>query len=110
MIVKSLLDRVDDGGVCALGFVIDTPLLRRIARSTKRSVPLVDRLVTRVRDRLGNIEILESHVYSLERFIGRLMEAGYTQMHVQFFKGPHVTRARTYVQRGTRSAATAVGG
>ena len=93
-----------------LGFVIDTPFLRRIARWTKRSVSLVDRLVTRALDRLRSLEVLESHVYPLERLIDRLMEAGYTQMHVQFFKGPHVTRARAYVQRGTRSSAITVGG
>lgn len=106
VIVKSLLERLDHGGICALGLVIDTPLLRRIARWTKRSVPLVDRLVTRLRDRYGGIEVLESHVYPLERLIDRLMEAGYTQMHVQFFRGPHVTRARAYVRRGTRSSGT----
>ena len=105
VIVKSLLDRLDDGGICALGFVIDTPFLRRIARWTKRSVPLIDRLVTRVRDRVGGLEALESHVYPLERLIDRLMETGYTQMHVQFFKGPNVTRARAYIQRGTSTSA-----
>jgi SAM-dependent methyltransferase len=110
MIVESLLDRLEHGGICVLGFVIDTPLLRRIARWTKRSVPLVDQFVTRVLDRLGGVEVLESHVYPLERLAGRLMEAGYTQMHVQFFRGPHVTRARAYVQRGTRSSSPSAGG
>lgn len=110
VIVESLLDRLDHGGICALGFVIDTPLLRRIARWTKRCVPLVDQLVTRLRDRLGGVEVLESHVYPLERLIGRLMEAGYTHMHIQFFGGPHVTRARAYLQRGTSSSSTSVDG
>jgi ubiquinone/menaquinone biosynthesis C-methylase UbiE len=102
-ILGALLDRLDEGGICVVGFVIDTPSVQRFARWVNRTLPLVDRVVTRFRGYWGGSGALESHVYPLERVVMRLMEAGY-EMYVQFFRGPHVTRARVFVRRGTASA------
>ncbi|MBV8135764.1 MAG: methyltransferase domain-containing protein, partial [Deltaproteobacteria bacterium] len=104
LIFRALLDRLDEGGICVVGFVIDTPSLQRFARWINRTLPFVDRFVTRVRGYRGGSTALESHVYALERAVARLMEAGYEEMLVQFFRGPHVTRARVFVRRGTAAA------
>jgi SAM-dependent methyltransferase len=103
-IFSALLDRLDEGGICAAGFVIDTPSVQRLARWINRTLPFVDRVVTRVRGYQGGSTALESHVYPLERVVARLMEAGYEDMYVQFFRGPHVTRARVFVRRATAIA------
>jgi SAM-dependent methyltransferase len=99
-ILEALLARLDEGGICVVGFVIDTPSIQRLARWINRTVPLVDRVVTRARGYLGGSAALESHVYPLERVVTRLMAAGYEDMWVQFFRGPHVNRARVFVRRG----------
>ena len=103
-ILGALLERLDEGGICVVGFVIDTPSIQRFARWLNRTLPLVDRVVTRFRGYRGGSTALESHVYPLERVVIRLMEAGYEEMYVQFLRGPHVTRARVFVRRGTASA------
>src|SRR5262249_53281634 len=100
LILRALLERLEQGGICVVGFVIDTPSFRRVARWIKRYVPLVDRVVTTGRGPFGGSNVLESHVYPLERVVARLMEAGYEEMCVQFFSGPHVTRARVFIRRG----------
>jgi SAM-dependent methyltransferase len=100
-IFSALLDRLDAGGICAAGFVIDTPPVQRFARWINRTLPFVDRFVTRVRGYQGGSTALESHVYPLERVVARLMEAGYKEMYLQFFRGLHVTRARIFVRRAT---------
>jgi SAM-dependent methyltransferase len=99
LILRALLDRLEAGGICVVGFVIDTPSVQRFARFVKRTLPLVDRVVTRVRGYQGASTVLESHVYPLERVVARLLETGYEEMYVQFFRGPHVTRARVFVRR-----------
>jgi SAM-dependent methyltransferase len=104
VILRALLDRLDEGGICVVGFVINTPSVRRFARWIKRNVPLVDRVVTSARGPFAGRNVLESHVYPLERVVGRLMEAGYEEMCVQFFSGPHVTRARVFIRRGTTTS------
>ena len=100
LILRALLDRLEGGGICVLGFVIDTPRVHRFARWVKRTVPLVDRAVTRVRGYRGGSTVLESHVYPLERVVRRLLEADCEEMHVQFFRRLRVTRARVFVRRG----------
>jgi SAM-dependent methyltransferase len=104
-ILGALLHRLDEGGICVVGFVINTPSVQRFARLLNRTLPFVDRVVTRLRGYRGGSAALESHVYPLERVIMRLMEAGYEEMYVQFFRGPHVTRARVFIRRATASAA-----
>jgi len=104
LIFRALLDRLDEGGICVAGCVIDTPSVQRFARWINRTLPFVNRLVTGVRGYHGGGTALESHVYPLERLVARLMEASYEEMYVQFFRGPHVTRARVFVRRGTAAA------
>jgi 2-polyprenyl-3-methyl-5-hydroxy-6-metoxy-1,4-benzoquinol methylase len=99
VILRSLLSRLDVGGIGVLGFVIDTPVLRSVARWLKRSVPLLDRVVTGCRGLSPRIGVLESHVYPLERVAQRLLESGLPEMSTVLFKGAHVTRARVFVQR-----------
>jgi hypothetical protein len=72
-----------------------------------RTLPFVDRFVTRLRGYKGGNTALESHVYPMERVVARLMEAGHEEMYVQFFGALHVTRARVFVRRGTDVAGTA---
>jgi SAM-dependent methyltransferase len=99
-IFGALLDRLDEGGIFVAGFVIDTPAVQRLARWVNRTLPLVDRVVTRFRGYRRGSAALESHVYPLERVVIRLMEAGYREMCLEFFYGAHVTRARVFVRRG----------
>jgi len=111
LILRALLNRLDEGGICVVGFVIDTPSIQRLARWINRTIPLVDRIVTSARGYLGGSAALESHVYPLGRVVARLMEAGYPEMCVQFFRGLHVTRSRVFVRRGPAlSGITANGG
>src|SRR5215469_466819 len=110
LIFRTLLDRLQEGGICAVGFVIDTPSVQRFARWINRTVPFVDRFVTRFRGYRGGGAALESHVYPLGRVVARLMEAGHKEMYVQFLRGPHVTRARVFVRRRTVAAESTANG
>ena len=110
LILRTLLDRLQEGGIGAVGFVIDTPPVQRFARWINRTVPFVDRLVTRSRGYRGGGAALESHVYPLGRVVARLMEAGHKEMYVQFLRGPHVTRARVFVRRRTVAAESTANG
>jgi SAM-dependent methyltransferase len=109
-ILRALLDRLDEGGICAVGFVIDTPSIQRLARWIKRTIPCVDRVVNGTRGYSAGSVVLESHVYPLERVVTRLMEAGYEEMEVQFFRSSHVTRARVFVRRGNAVSKTTATG
>ncbi len=99
VIVRGLLDRLDDGGIAALGFVTDAPTVRRVGRWVKRNVPGFNAVVEYVRGSQRRIGVLESHVYPLDRVMKTLRRCGYTEMHVMVWDGPHATRARVFVQR-----------
>jgi hypothetical protein len=109
LIFRALLDRLEQGGVCAVGFVIHTPPVRRLARWLNRTLPFAHRLVARLRGYQGGNTALEARLPAGAG--GRPINGSRPRrMYFQFFRALHVTRARVFVRRGTSGAGTAATG